>query len=61
MKEPMATRGQHVSTLDLLIMPLLACDQLGTRIGMGGGFCDRTLATAHITLFGWDSPILFNI
>ena len=46
MKEPMATRGQHVSTLDLLIMPLLACDQLGTRIGMGGGFYDRTLATA---------------
>ena len=46
MKEPMASRGQHVSTLDLLIMPLLACDQLGTRIGMGGGFYDRTLASA---------------
>ena len=36
----------HVSTLDLLIMPLLACDHRGTRIGMGGGFYDRTLATA---------------
>ena len=46
MKEPMASRGQHVSTLDLLIMPLLACDHLGTRIGMGGGFYDRTLASA---------------
>lgn len=46
MKEPMATRGQHVSKLDLLVMPLLACDHFGTRIGMGGGFYDRTLATA---------------
>lgn len=46
MKEPMAGRGQSVSNLDLLIMPLLACDHLGTRIGMGGGYYDRTLATA---------------
>lgn len=46
MKEPMTTRGKHISTLDLLLMPLLACDSWGTRIGMGGGFYDRTLASA---------------
>ena len=46
MQEPMAGRGWHVSTLDLLIMPLLACDRQGTRIGMGGGFYDKTLASA---------------
>ncbi|WP_407307599.1 5-formyltetrahydrofolate cyclo-ligase [Acinetobacter sp.] len=46
MKEPMAGRGLHVSKLDLLIMPLLACDIYGTRIGMGGGFYDKTLASA---------------
>ncbi len=46
MKEPMAARGMHVSKLDLLIMPLLACDRCGTRIGMGGGFYDKTLADA---------------
>ncbi|MCU4528984.1 5-formyltetrahydrofolate cyclo-ligase [Acinetobacter sp. P1(2023)] len=46
MKEPMASRAKHVSSLDLLLMPLLACDQYGTRIGMGGGYYDRTLATA---------------
>ena len=46
MQEPMASRGQHVSHLDLLIMPLLACDPFGTRIGMGGGFYDKTLASA---------------
>jgi 5-formyltetrahydrofolate cyclo-ligase len=46
MQEPMATHGQSVSHLDLLLMPLLACDRLGTRIGMGGGFYDKTLALA---------------
>lgn len=46
MQEPMAGRGVHVSTLDFLIMPLLACDIYGTRIGMGGGFYDKTLASA---------------
>ncbi|WP_374663024.1 5-formyltetrahydrofolate cyclo-ligase [Acinetobacter sp.] len=46
MKEPMAARGLHVSTLDMLLMPLLACDAAGTRIGMGGGFYDKTLAAA---------------
>ena len=47
MQEPMATRGQHVSHLDLLLMPLLACDPYGTRIGMGGGFYDKTLASSR--------------
>ncbi len=46
MREPVATRGLHVSKLELLIMPLLACDTVGTRIGMGGGYYDRTLASA---------------
>lgn len=51
MKEPVASRGLHVSKLDLLIIPLLACDIYGTRIGMGGGFYDRTLASAGKTPF----------
>ena len=46
MKEPMTSRGQHVSQLDLLLTPLIACDHLGTRMGMGGGYYDRTLASA---------------
>lgn len=46
MKEPMQHRGKHVRNLDLLIMPLLACDAYGTRLGMGGGFYDRTLSQA---------------
>ncbi|MDR0235441.1 5-formyltetrahydrofolate cyclo-ligase [Acinetobacter sp.] len=46
MREPMASRGRHISVLDVVIMPLLACDFKGTRMGMGGGFYDRTLASA---------------
>ena len=46
MLEPMKSRGLHVSALDFLVLPLLACDQLGTRMGMGAGFYDRTLASA---------------
>ncbi|WP_171264678.1 5-formyltetrahydrofolate cyclo-ligase [Acinetobacter sp. ANC 4558] len=47
MQEPKCTRGLHVSKLELLIMPLLACNEDGIRVGMGGGFYDRTLAHAQ--------------
>lgn len=36
-------RGIAVQYLDVLFMPLLACDRTGMRLGMGGGFYDRTL------------------
>lgn len=46
MHEP-RQRGISVNRLDLLIMPLLAFDRHGSRIGMGGGYYDRTLWKKH--------------
>ena len=45
MYEPFG-RGHLVNYLDLLIMPLVGCDLIGTRMGMGGGYYDRTLANS---------------
>ena len=42
MREPPATAPEV--TPDVLLVPLLAFDATGTRLGYGGGFYDRTLA-----------------
>jgi len=44
--EPQAALGTEVrpAQLDAVLVPLLACDQRGHRVGYGGGFYDRFLA-----------------
>lgn len=44
--EPTAARlGRHaLATCDVLVLPALAADRAGTRLGQGAGFYDRSLA-----------------
>ena len=44
MQQIMASRAFDIARLDVVIMPLVLFDQFGHRVGMGGGFYDRTLA-----------------
>lgn len=43
-RQAMQSRGQATYKLDILLMPLVIFDNKGHRVGMGGGFYDRTLA-----------------
>jgi 5-formyltetrahydrofolate cyclo-ligase len=45
-KEPVATTKNIcvLADIDLIFTPLVAFDSAGNRLGMGGGFYDRTLA-----------------
>lgn len=50
--EPVASRRQAcpLLALDIVLMPLVAYDGRGNRLGMGGGYYDRTFAwRAHRT------------
>jgi len=48
-----------LTDLDYLLMPLVAFDNQGNRLGMGGGFYDKTLAQLHQG--NWQKPQLIGL
>lgn len=46
MFEPLTKPHLSADKLDMIICPLVAIDKQGNRMGMGGGFYDRTFAYA---------------
>ena len=61
--EPVHSKRQRqfkTQQLDLILMPLVAFDDQGNRLGMGGGFYDRSLAFLR-QRHSWHKPRLMGL
>ena len=58
--EPAGCERVATRFLNVIFLPLLAFDDAGNRIGMGGGYYDRALAFRHLRR-NWNGPALIGV
>lgn len=56
-KEPVTTEYLSGNELDIVLLPLVGFDSKGGRLGMGGGFYDRTFANKRAD----EKPLLIGL
>ena len=59
-QHPKRLRRTKLRSLDVILMPLVAFDARGHRIGMGGGFYDRSLARLQHD-HSWHRPLRIGV
>ncbi len=58
---PARARRTKLRSLDVIFMPLVGFDDKGNRLGMGGGYYDRSLSRCFRPSTAWHRPVRVGV